>query len=370
MNRIIVSAIFSAMVLMVSCAGHSTSGSDSINPRDTVVVPEAYTGEDSIAYIENTIFQSPISVEDLLGLAEVHSVEDRLLYYYNDEKAEEYEDIEFILPDHRDSAAIRLANRFMRMANLVNQNGNASDKLQWAIAVNAVLDTFRLEEPSVPSDSAIYEIKRVIGKFSSLTQSEMNFESYVDAAIDYYFTIESYRQWLSEVPSYLRSLAREEYEAWHDLHDARFSFWNDVSYRQEWYSAKPMEIEGYYESLSSNRRAELELERDVILNGKPYSQRGTTVTTKQWENWIVENSLPEDIELMREFDREDMIPSDSLIIDHVNTLKSTFSRWLAARQAIAAVLPEEEGIYYDNITADIHCRMIGKLDDIIPNVLW
>ena len=44
------------------------------------------------------------------------------------------------------------------------------------------------------------------------------------------------------------------------------------------------------------------------------------------------------------------------------------SRWLSARQAIASALPEEQGKSYDNITADIHCRIIGKLEDLIPYV--
>jgi hypothetical protein len=54
----------------------------------------------------------------------------------------------------------------------------------------------------------------------------------------------------------------------------------------------------------------------------------------------------------------------------VNTLKSTFSRWLKARQALAAALPEEQGDSYDFLTADIHSRMVGKLADIIPYENW
>lgn len=49
-----------ASVVLAACGGRSMSGSDNtINPRDTVTVPEGYTGEDSIAYIENTVLQSP-----------------------------------------------------------------------------------------------------------------------------------------------------------------------------------------------------------------------------------------------------------------------------------------------------------------------
>ena len=127
-----------------------------------------------------------------------------------------------------------------------------------------------------------------------------------------------------------------------------------------------MEIEAYYEILSSNRRAELEIERDVILNGKSYNQKGATVTSEQWEKWIEEHSLPEDIDFLREVGREEEIPSDSLVCDHVNTLRTSFTRWLTARQAIAAALPKEQGKYYDNITADIHSRLIDKIDNIIP----
>ena len=368
MRPITISILFSASVLFIACGGRSASSSDSnVNPRATVKVPEGYTGEDSIAYIENTVLQSPISVEDLLGLAEVHSVEDRLFNYNNEEKAKESpEYAEAYRATHRDSAAMRLANRFMRMANLVNLNGKANDKLQWAMAVNAIIDTFRVAVPSVHKDSVISEIPRVAGKFSSLTQSEMNFQCYLDATVDYYRTIEAYRQWLQVVPKDFRSLAQEEYEAWHDLHDARFALWNDVSYRQEWYSMKPMEIEGYYENLSENRRAELEIERGIILGAKPYLQKGKTVTAKEWNQWISDSSVPEDIDILKEVEDTDRIPSDSIVTDRVNTLKSTFSRWLKARQVLAAALPKEQGDSYDNLTADIHSRLVGKLEDIIP----
>lgn len=355
-----------AIVLMLSCGGHSNIAPGSINLRDTVVVPEYCTGEDSIAYIENAILQSPISAEDLLGLAEVHSVEGMLFYYNNFEMANEYEYHKRFLATRRDSAAMRLANRFMRMANLVNINGNANDKLQWALAVNATLDIFCASEPSVPSDSAIDEISLVVGRFSSLSQSEMNFQCYVESTVDYYRTIEAYRMWLLAVPTDLKALFREEYEAWHDLNEARFAFWNDVSYVQGWYSAKPMEIEGYYENLSRNRRAELEHEMNVVLKGTVYAQKGKTVTTEQWEQWIVEHSVPENVDLLKEMGNDDNIPNDSLVAYHVKTLKSTFSRWLTARQAIATALPKEKGVYYDYITADIHSRMIGKLDNIVP----
>ena len=133
---------------------------------------------------------------------------------------------------------------------------------------------------------------------------------------------------------------------------------------------KPMEIEGYRTNLSSNRRAELDVERDIILSGKTYQQKGKTVTAKEWEQWIADSSVPEDIDDLKKMGDTDRIPSDSLVADRVNTLRSTFARWLKARQALAAALPKEQGDSYDFLTADIHSRMIGKLADIIPYENW
>ena len=363
MKKTIIS-ILTVIIVLSACGGHAGS---IINPKDTVNVPEGLTGEDSIAYIENMIMKSPISASDLLGLAEVHSVEDRL-YLYGDlgRPRNDPNYREDPRTEHRDSAAIRLTNRLLRMGNLVNMNGNANDKLQWAVAVNAAIDTFLVAVPYVQDDSVIHEIGRVVYKFSNQTQFELNFMCYVDAMVDYYRTIESYRQWLSVVPKNLKPLIQEEYEAWHDLNEARFNFWNDVSYKREWYSMKPMEIEGYYENLSANRRAELQLERSIIEGGKTYHQKGKAVTSAQWEQWITDHSVPEDIDLMKEMGREEELPSDSLVMDRVNTLKSSFSRWMKAREAIAAALPKQQGISYDNLTTDIYCRLIGELASIIP----
>ena len=368
MNRIKITSIrcFFALVLtlaLMSCGHHAGN----IDPRDTVQVPEGLSGEDSIAYIENMVIQSPISADDLLGLAEVHSLEEWLFNYNNfDRAAEEPEYADRFLATRRDSCAMRLANRFMRMHHLVNENGDAMDELQWAVAVNAILDTFRAEMPEVVPDSALDEIQRVMDKFSSLTQVEMNMQCYVMAAVDYYRAIEAYRQWLIAVPANLKTLAQEEYEAWHDLNQSRFSFWRDVSYQQEWYSMKPMEIEAYYSNLADNRRAELAVERSIVLGGKPYRQLGKTVTTPQWEKWIAKKSKPEDYDLLVEMERTDLIPDESLVAEYVDQLKTSFSRWLAARQALAAALPEDRGTSYDNLTADIHSRMVGQLPLLVP----
>lgn len=356
--------IISTVMAIAGCGGASSPTGQTFDPRDTVVVPEWITGEDSILYIEEAVLHSPFKVSDLLGLAEVHTLEEGLFYYNNTEYAQNSpEEASRTVPTPRDRAALRLANRFLRMGGLVSTKGNADDMLQWALAVNVALDTLRVAVPSLPADSACGEIMRVVEKFSSETQMELNYMSYVSAMVEYYRTIEKYRQWLHDLPAALKPLAQEEYEAWYDLNEARNAFWNDVSYRQEWYSMKPMEIHGYYEMLATDRRNELELERGIVMQGKPYVQKGATVSAAQWEKWIADNSVPEDIDFLKEMGDKERIPSDSLVAARVKTLKTAFSRWLAARQAFAAALPEDKGKSYDKLTADIHRRMMEKKDE-------
>lgn len=339
--------------------GFSAIPNASVNPCDTLLtVPEGITGEDSIAYIENEVFQSPISAADLLSLAEVHTVEERLyrFNYYIPEEANEY------LPNKADSAALRLANRVMRMNYLVIINGNAADKLQFAIAVNAAIDSFHIAVPSIPRDSILDEVIHVIDKFSVGFQEEINFQSYVSATIDYYRTIESYRQLISNSPTNLSPLLQKEYEAWHELNNARFAFWNDLSYTWGWYSMRPMETENYYENLSANRRAELQIEREIIEERKPYFRQGKKVSNREWKRWVIEHSFPIDADPHE----IESIPEEELVNQRVGSLENTLSKWLAARHDVAKALSNEQRKSYENLTVDMHCRMIGKLELIVP----
>ena len=366
MKKSLVFLFVAAFAVLFFSGYHLSAQSETkINPRDTVQVPEGFVGDDSIAYIEDVVVRSPILASDLLSLAEQHKVEDMMLNYGKTEDGSGYspERQEALTITHRDSAALRLANRFLRMTDLVRSNGNATDRLQWVEAVHAAIDTFQIAVPAVPHDSIMNEMLHLMEKFCLETQMELNFQSHMYSMIDYYSTIEAYMQWMEDAPSDLSELVGEEYKAWHGLNEARFAFWNDVSYRREWYSMKPMEINGYYEYLSSNRRAELEVERAIILDGKPYRQKGKTVSSREWNEWIEAHSVPEDYEIYK--DVSDMIPADSVVTNRVNSLKSAFAQWLAARQALAAALPKDKGVSYDNLTADIHSRIIGKLPSII-----
>ena len=64
-----------ALTALLAACGHKSNPFD---PRDTVQVPEGYTGEDSIAYIENALLTRPMSAENLRALAEVDPLQESL----------------------------------------------------------------------------------------------------------------------------------------------------------------------------------------------------------------------------------------------------------------------------------------------------
>ena len=364
MNRQIPLLVTLMLLAAVASCSHQPASPDL---RDTVQVPEGYTGEDSIAYIEDALIHSPITADELLGLSETHSVQNWLFNYNNLDRAkQDPTNARAYLANHHDSCSMRLANRFMRMYQLVTTNGDAMDLLQFAMATNVALDTFRAQMPDVPPSLTLGEIGRVMDKFSSQTQLEMNMQASVLSAIEDYLTLEAYRQWLSSAPRVLQPLAQEEYIAWRSLFEAHFALWRDVSYRQERYSMKPMEIAEFYQHLLQNRRAELAQERAILLKGQTYKQRGRTVTTPQWEAWIAKNSVPEDIELLKKSGMEDCLPDPDTVKERVASLRQAFARWLAARQALVAALPDAQATSYDNLTADIHSRIIGQLPLLTP----
>lgn len=331
----------------------------SSNDKDTVqVVTPDPIRLDSMTFNKEALLESPFSAETLLSLAKVHSFEDWLYNYGNtDGGPDDSEAVDSDYEAHRDSCAFELANCFMRMNEVVVEKGDAMDMLQWAVAVNATIDTFCVKVPEVPHDSALNEIGRIMDKYTSWSQIEMNAMSDVYATIEYYYVIEAYRQWLDDLPQNLKALGREEYEAWYQLNEARFAFWRDVSYIQNWYSMKIMEIDNYYSCLAKSRVAELADERKIILGGKNYQQQGKTVTTKQWEDWLKEKSVPEDAD-----ENPELVPDAAVVEKKREDLRQAFSRWLAARQAMVKALPSNKGKSYDNLTADMHGRLVGMLE--------
>lgn len=86
-------------------------------------IPEGLTKEEQIAYIENNVLTTPVSVSELLALQPVHTLDpDECEWKYISDAGWE---------------KIRLMNRFMRMQYVAL--GNPRDELIWAMATQVIL---------------------------------------------------------------------------------------------------------------------------------------------------------------------------------------------------------------------------------------
>ena len=362
MYKKVLTAIF-ICAAAYGCAPKPSTEKTSVAQDTAIRVVSEPVHFDTVSFNEEVLYHSPFSAETLLSLKKVRWFEDALYHFHHPmATGDEPDPADREFESRRDSSAFELANRFMRMHELVIEKGDAMDMLQWAVAVDAALDTFRVKVPELPCDSTLNEIGRIMQEYTSWTQMEMNFMSYVYATIEYYHVLDAYRRWLNDLPTKYQPLAKKEYEAWWRFNEARYAFWRDVSYNQEWYSMKPMEYDEYYSCLAKNRLAELAIERGIIMDGNAYKQLGGTVTTKQWEDWMSENSVTVDLD----FFEPESVPDDSIVENRKQALRVAFSHWLSSRQAIAKALPKNQGKSYDNLTVDMHSRMIETLDWLVP----
>lgn len=306
---------------------------------DTISVPPGLSLEDSIAFIENERFKDgPVSVEDLLGLAEIHTIMP-------------YEDAEMT---RRDSAALQQMNRFMRMQHVAL--GDPDNELHWVEAVNRSLDGY-CKEFGVDRDTAFKDMVRSVGHYEAGSQWQMNQWCYFMSSLAYYRTIDAYRQLLEDVDDgHLRDLLLEEYRCWVILNQERHEVYVEVQRCGEHYSALPMELEENYEACVSHRRADLAIERSILLEGGTYQQKHPVVRSAEWDAYL-KNSLWWPVGYEEGSGENE---SAELILK----FKRDVEKWLDARHAITKALPAAQGEAYDRVTADYHWVIVNDAEEV------
>lgn len=347
MNYRFIGITLVGLTLAYSCkcgSGRSQSDLTDLAATDTISVPAGLSPEDSIAFIENERFkEGPISVEDLLGLSEIHTLQS-------------YEDAEMT---RRDSATLQQMNRFMRMQYVAL--GDPDNELNWAEAVNRSLDGY-CKEFVVDRETALKDMENSVGHYGAGTQHQMNQWCYCMSSLAYYRTIETYRQLLEDVSDvHLQELLHEEYRRWVILNQERHTVYVEVQRAGDHYSALPMELEGQYEARVSHRTADLAIERSIILDGGTYRQQHPVVRSAEWDAYL-KNPLwwPVDYD---EGSGED--ESAELILK----FKRDVEAWLVARHAITKALPAAQGEAYDRATADYHWVIVNEAEEV-PEIFY
>ncbi len=135
-------------------------------------IPEGLTKEEQIAYIENNVLTTPVSVSELLALQPIHTLDPHQRYweYISDAKWEQF----------------RLMNRFMRMQYVAL--GDPMDELRWVIATQVILDDYATPL-AITQEQAIDSLLSAAEFLGCGTQYEINQCTYVMSSVEYYKTL-------------------------------------------------------------------------------------------------------------------------------------------------------------------------------------
>ncbi len=261
-------------------------------------------------------------------------------------------------PTAREAAALRLANRVATMYESTD-NTNADYVWMWAEATDRVLQQYA-KENNMRYDTAVVDLHEALAYFGydCHYQWSMNTNAYYLTIIQTYDVTIQYKRLVERITdAKLRGLVRAEYNAWFDWQFARCFTNTYYTHQDDSYSMLPLDLWAFHKHNTDNRLEALQIEKDVLTSGKVYRQRGKTVTSKQWSQWLDEQGYKEG--MSPEYNMEDPTQTDFPALIKVKT-----ERWLAARQAVAAYLGDkkEPGKSYDNLTADIHACIIGNLN--------
>lgn len=297
-----------------------------------IEIPKDLTEEDQIAYVENQVLTTPVSVSELLSLQPIHTLDP------NENEKEYITDAGW--------EKIRLLNRFMRMQYVAS--GNPMDELRWTIATQVILADYAVHF-GIRKEQAIDSLLSVADYLSCGTQFQINQYTYVISSVEYYKTLDAYINLIEDMPAKLQPLFYDEYTAWNKMNKTRHNAYVNILRAGEHYSALPMELESMFASYAEKRRLLLEIERHILSAGKEYQRQHGVVRTADWKQYLYtfENQCADD---------EDMAL--------VQELDETVRMWINSRQKIARNLPPSAGTSYDNLTADYHWIIVNEEEHV------
>ena len=306
--------------------------------QDTVVqIPEEYTAEEKIVYLENKLIVSPMTMEELLSLAPVHTLDPDTARYGDAWKPEYWTE------EGREKTA--LVNRFMRM-HFVSM-GDPLDELQWAMAVDTMLGEYAAAK-HISKEKALEGLSEGVGHLEAGTQYEINLWCYIEASIAYYKTLHTYCEVIeNQFEADKQELLYYEYQAWVRMNNARQEAYINIRRAGDHYSALPMEFEGMYAAFADYRTQLLKMENEILWLDRTYKRKHPIMGESDWNEYL-------DHKLFRLAADE-----DSTII---NELDQAVREWLKMRQRVAKSAYSAAQESYENLTSDYYWVIIHEAE--------
>ncbi len=275
-----------------------------------------------------------------------------------------------------DTEAFRLMNRMMQM-NL--EAASAGDQWAWRLAVNDCIDEYNRRQgyskiSKATRENAIKAISKLIAEYCAGNQPQMNTYTYVNAVIDTYNILSFYDELINSSKN--KDMARllyGEYCLWYKIHSLQCEILHEHTYMMAFHSASSMEINEQISFWQEKRHEELRQEVR-IFNGEAYQNKAAIVTPEEltaMTDWYIrywlgarkdEEEAKKCIERVRAGTFEETLPDRFDVQRAALQLEAALNKWLAVRQEIANLLPENHRVSYRELTQKIFRRF---LDDTI-----
>ena len=330
--------LFLAAVVFISCGNRrGTSERKALaetpqKPDSVLVYDTLMAYEDSIMAIEDSAFAAKkrVTADELLSLRTVHLLDRNLLSR---------------IEGHIDPG-MRLANRFVRMANVAGYE--PYNELQWAEAVRRMMEDYGRAH-NAGEEKAWDDFLEGIDYLACGSQPEINRYCYLTADMEYCKALMANNALIDAVyDKRLKALLKYEYRTWNELNRARQSVYATRRVETDHYSALPMEIAGEWAAYAIRRREDLVDEMGIILRGKHYQQQHPEATASDWDEYIHHRLfLPEDYTKPTGRNQDTL---NDAILEYDIAVK----RWLKARHYVAVYPQGERQLSYENMTADYY----------------
>lgn len=252
---------------------------------------------------------------------------------------------------HRDSSALLLMNKLIGGAA-----HDADGELQWAGNVSQSIKSY-CNEFSVSREQALADMILSVDRYSGGTQLDINHYCWMLSQVDYFQTIDAYRELLGDVrDKRLHALLLEEYRTWNRFNLARFRVYKNVRRARDWYSALPMEFAAQDGAYAKKRLEDLAVERSILLERDSYTRQHPVVTQEDWEEYL---------RFMVYYDPDSSGESEESAVSL--EFKSAFDAWMDARRALAKALPRAQAHSYEALTADYFWTVANEEDSFDPS---
>lgn len=255
----------------------------------------------------------------------------------------------------KELAALELINKMCGMRSISHSDW------QWMLACDNAFDEYRLNVGrDEPISIILEEVNKIITPFSdSGIISLMDRSVYPWQSIMLYQMMNGYREIIiNENDMQLQNKIFIELKEWTKFCDATYDFYADYGCawgqngREYFFNVGLSRA-----SLYSVRKAQLEIERNIILNNEAYKLKNPVIKSSKWKTKLdsIANINTADVYGYEDYNLKN--PSEI-----AQAISTSFTTWHKARIDVMKCLEKNKAKSYDNMTSDIHNDLFSWLE--------